>query len=73
MNQDIAAGKWKQLRGLVRVWWGRLTSDELAQIAGHADRLIGRLQEHQGYWRLRAEAEFNRRRREHQARYGNLA
>lgn len=51
MNEDILEGKWKQLRGAVRETWGELTDDELDQIAGKRDRLVGILQEKYGYTR----------------------
>ena len=72
MNRDIAAGKWKQMRGQVREWWGQLTDDDLDQIGGKAEKLIGRLQERYGYTRQEAEDEVNRRLREYEARYGEL-
>lgn len=28
MNQDILAGKWKQMRGELKTWWGNLTDDD---------------------------------------------
>jgi len=61
MNQDMMQGKWKQMRGQVKQWWGRLTDDDLEMAAGSADRLIGLLQERYGYTREQATAEFNRR------------
>ncbi len=73
MNRDIAAGKWKQMRGQVREWWGQLTDDDLDQIGGKAEKLIGRLQERYGYSRQQAEDEVNRRLREYEARFGQFA
>lgn len=55
MNWDIVEGKWMQFRGDVRSKWGKLTDDDLDQIAGKKDRLIGVLQER--YGRRRDEAE----------------
>ena len=31
MNQDIFEGKWKEMRGQVKEWWGKLTDDDLEQ------------------------------------------
>ena len=64
MNRDIAEGKWKQMRGQVREWWGKLTDDELEQAGGKADQLIALLQQKYGYTREKAEQEFNRRLKE---------
>jgi uncharacterized protein YjbJ (UPF0337 family) len=44
MNQDIISGKWKQMRGQVKQWWGKLTDDDLDRIDGAMDRLAGTLQ-----------------------------
>lgn len=48
MNKDIAAGKWKQLRGSLRETWGELTDDDLDQANGSAEKLSGILQEKYG-------------------------
>lgn len=61
MNQDVFEGKWKEMRGQVKEWWGRLTDDDLEQVGGKADQLIGLLQQKYGYTKEHAEKEFNRR------------
>ena len=60
MNSDILSGKWKQLRGELRETWGEITDDELDQISGKRDKLVGKLQEKYGYTRMEAEAEVDR-------------
>jgi uncharacterized protein YjbJ (UPF0337 family) len=69
-NPDIFEGRWKQMRGELRSWWGRLTNDDLEQIGGQQDKLIGRLQERYGYTRERAQQEVERRLQEYHARLG---
>ncbi len=27
MNKDVFEGKWKQIRGEAKAWWGKLTDD----------------------------------------------
>src|SRR5215831_11486884 len=61
MNQDIWAGKWKQMRGELKTWWGKLTDDDFDRIGGQKDKLIGLLQERYGYSREQAEQEVERR------------
>lgn len=61
MEPDILAGKWKQMRGNAKVWWGKLTDDELDQIAGNKDVLVGKLQEKYGWTKQEAETEVNAR------------
>jgi uncharacterized protein YjbJ (UPF0337 family) len=58
MNQAILEGKWKQLRGKVKAFWGDLTDDELDQIEGRQDQVVGLLQEKYGWARERAEREY---------------
>jgi uncharacterized protein YjbJ (UPF0337 family) len=61
VNSDILKGKWKQMKGEFKNWWGRLTDDDLDQIAGSKDKLIGKIQERYGYDRDRAEKEVDER------------
>ena len=61
MNQDVFEGKWKEMRGQVKEWWGKLTDDDLDQIGGKADQLIGLLQQKYGYTKEYAQEEYNRR------------
>jgi uncharacterized protein YjbJ (UPF0337 family) len=61
MNMDELQGNWKQLRGQVKEWWGQLTDDDLDQISGKRDKLVGMLQERYGFSRDRAEQEVNKR------------
>jgi uncharacterized protein YjbJ (UPF0337 family) len=61
VNNDILEGKWKQVRGQAKEWWGKLTDDDLDRVAGKSEQLIGLLQEKYGYTRERAEEEFNSR------------
>ncbi len=59
MTDDILKGKWRQLRGQIQQRWGELTDDDLDQIEGRRDQLIGRLQARYGYARADAENEVN--------------
>lgn len=60
VNQDILAGKWKQVRGKAKQWWGKLTDNDLDRINGRSEELIGKLQEVYGYTRQDAETEVER-------------
>jgi uncharacterized protein YjbJ (UPF0337 family) len=64
MNKDILEGKWKEMHGQFKEWWGKLTDDELKQAGGNAEQIVGLLQQKYGYTREKAEEEFNRRIRE---------
>jgi uncharacterized protein YjbJ (UPF0337 family) len=67
MNKDIAEGKWKQIRGEAKSWWGKLTDDDLDRAAGKFDVLAGLLQEKYGYSRQRATEEIDKRVTEYEA------
>lgn len=60
MNKDIFEGKWKEMRGQIKEWWGKLTDDELEQAAGNSEQIIGLLQQKYGYTRERAVEELNK-------------
>ncbi|MBX6184114.1 CsbD family protein [Pseudomonas aeruginosa] len=57
MNSDVIKGKWKQLTGKIKVRWGDLTDDDLQAADGHAEYLVGKLQERYGWSKERAEQE----------------
>jgi uncharacterized protein YjbJ (UPF0337 family) len=60
MNRDVFEGKWKQVRGEVRGWWGKLTDDDLDKVGGQFDVFAGLLQEKYGYSREQAEEEIEK-------------
>jgi uncharacterized protein YjbJ (UPF0337 family) len=55
MNTDTLKGQWTQLKGHLQRQWGKLTNDDLDQIEGNRDILIGKLQERYGHRREEAE------------------
>ena len=61
MNEDIFAGQWKQMRGTLKSWWGKLSDDDLESIGGQKDKLIGVIQEKYGHTRDQAQNEVERR------------
>lgn len=64
MNNDIWEGKWKQMRGRAKEWWGKLTDDDLNRVQGKWETLLGILQEKYGWTRAQAEQEIERRTKE---------
>jgi len=60
MNKDIVEGKWKQMQGEAKAWWGKLTDDDLNRAAGKFEVLTGLLQEKYGYSRERAAQEIDK-------------
>jgi uncharacterized protein YjbJ (UPF0337 family) len=55
MNSDQMKGKWKQLKGVAKERWGKLTDDDLNIIDGQSDQLIGKIQERYGIAREAAQ------------------
>ncbi len=60
MNKDVFEGKWKQIRGEAKSWWGKLSDDDLDRAAGKFDVLAGVLQEKYGYTREHAMKEIEK-------------
>jgi uncharacterized protein YjbJ (UPF0337 family) len=58
MNWDRIEGNWKQFKGQARQKWGELTDDDVEQIGGQKDQLVGKLQERRGIARDEAEREI---------------
>ena len=65
MNCDQIEGNWKQMKGKVKVHWGKLTEDQLDVVAGKRDQLVGTIQEQYGYTKERAEEELDRWAKDH--------
>ena len=59
MNWDRIQGNWKQMKGALRTKWGKLTDDEFEQLAGHRDKLVGKIQERYGVQKDEAERQVN--------------
>lgn len=60
MNTDTFKGQWNQLKGRVRRQWGKLTDDDVDQIQGNAEILIGKLQERYGRSKDEAQKDLDR-------------
>ena len=60
MNWDQVEGKMKQWMGSAKERWGKLTDDELQQIGGKRDQMIGKLQEKYGWTREQGREGFRR-------------
>lgn len=62
---DQIAGNWKQFRGEVRKQWGKLTDDDMEQIRGERDKLVGKIQERYGIERAEASRQLDEWERSH--------
>ena len=61
MNANDIKGNWRQMRVLIKVWWNKLSDDDLKKVGGKKDKLIGMLQERYGYTQQKAEEECKKR------------
>ena len=59
MNQDILKGRWAQLKGELKTQWGKLTDNDVTQIEGEKDKLVGKVRERYGIERDEAERQVN--------------
>jgi len=60
MNEDIFKGKWKEIKGSVKEQWGNLTDNDLTEIEGQQEKLVGLLQSKYGYSKDKAEEEYKK-------------
>ncbi|HEX9681419.1 MAG TPA: CsbD family protein [Anaerolineales bacterium] len=67
MHEQALKGKWREIQGRIRTWWGNLTDDDVAKIDGKLETLLGLLQQRYGYTRERAEQEVEKHLREFEA------
>jgi len=57
MASNVLEGTWNEIRGEVKDRWGEITDQDLDQIAGNRDKLVGTLQQKYGFTKQRAEQE----------------
>ncbi|HET9123065.1 MAG TPA: CsbD family protein [Acidiferrobacteraceae bacterium] len=48
MNREQLQGKWGQMKGEVKKKWGSLTDDDLMEVEGNYDKLVGKIRERHG-------------------------
>jgi len=58
MNEDILKGKWLEIKGRVKEKWGKLTDNDLVEIEGKGEILLGLLQKKYGRIKDKAELEY---------------
>jgi uncharacterized protein YjbJ (UPF0337 family) len=56
---DQIEGKWHQLKGSVQTRWAELTDNDVDEIAGRYENLMGMLQERYGKTRVELEQEID--------------
>jgi uncharacterized protein YjbJ (UPF0337 family) len=59
MNWDQIEGQWGQLKGQVKSKWSKLTDDDVTNLSGKKETLIGKLQERYGILKDEAEKQVD--------------
>jgi uncharacterized protein YjbJ (UPF0337 family) len=52
-------GSWNQAKGAIKEQWGKLTDDDLLEIQGRRDQLVGKIQTRYGISQEEAEAQVS--------------
>lgn len=52
-------GSWNQTKGAIKEQWGKLTDDDLMEIQGRRDQLVGKIQTRYGISQEQAEAQVS--------------
>jgi uncharacterized protein YjbJ (UPF0337 family) len=73
MNDNIAEGRWKRIRGSAKVLRGNLSGNALDRTEGKLEKLAGVLQEKYGYARAKADEEIDRRMKEYDQKHTKSA
>ena len=59
MDWNRIEGNWKQFKGKIKEQWGNLTDDDLDQISGKREQLIGKIQDRYSLNRMLKKAVAN--------------
>ena len=59
MNWTQLEGQWQQFTGHVKSTWAKLTDDDLQNVAGKKDQLVGKVQERYGVLKEDAEKQVD--------------
>jgi uncharacterized protein YjbJ (UPF0337 family) len=60
MNWTQVESKWDQMKGRARSEWGKLTDDDMTNLAGKKDQLLGKIVERYGIAKEQAELQIDR-------------
>ncbi|MCF8005558.1 MAG: CsbD family protein [Chromatiaceae bacterium] len=59
MNWDQIKGKWHEVKGSVRAKWGELTDDEIEELDGNREKMVGKIQQKYGVAKEEAEKQVD--------------
>ncbi len=69
MNDNIAEGRWKRMRGSAKEQWGNFTVNTLDRAEGKFEKFVGVLQEEYGYTREEGDKKIERRLRDDEQKH----
>lgn len=58
MNKEQFSGKWHEYKGKIKEKWGKLTDNDVTEINGKREALLGKLETRYGYAKEKAEKEL---------------
>jgi uncharacterized protein YjbJ (UPF0337 family) len=59
MNWDQIKGKWHEIKGSVRAKWGELTDDDIEELDGTREKMVGKIQQKYGVAKEEAEKQVD--------------
>jgi uncharacterized protein YjbJ (UPF0337 family) len=59
MNWDQIKGKWHEVKGSIRAKWGELTDDEIEELDGNREKMVGKIQQKYGVAKEEAEQQVD--------------
>ncbi len=59
MNWTQIEGQWHQMTGAAKSKWAKLTDDDLKNVAGKRDQLVGKIEQHYGILKEDAEKQID--------------
>jgi uncharacterized protein YjbJ (UPF0337 family) len=59
MNWDQVKGKWHEVKGSIRARWGELTDDEIEELDGNREKMVGKIQQKYGVAKEEAEKQVD--------------
>jgi uncharacterized protein YjbJ (UPF0337 family) len=59
MNWDEIKGKWHEMKGSVRAKWADLTDDDIEEMDGNREKMVGKIQQKYGVAKDEAEKQVD--------------
>lgn len=63
MNKNTLHGDWNIIKGKIKQQWGKLTDNEIDEVSGNMDELVGKVEKSYGLSKERAKEQYDEFRR----------